>query len=141
MSAWGQLHTVVTQNAAVRRCLVGAGGLCFALGIAATAPFQRGSLIVVSVAALVVLVVGLRQPARPAAGMLTVRAALPWAVIFLCWCAWEVIMYYAGNSPQWPTLSILSDRVFDAPVGRFFGGIAWYWGAVWLVRATGAERR
>ncbi len=123
-----------------RSTLIALAGLVFALGIAATAPFQRGSLLVVSAAAVVVLFVGLRRPAAASDAPITIRAALPWVILFLSWCAWEVAMYYAGNSPEWPTMSILSDRIFDQPAGRFCGGLAWYWGAVWLVRTTGSQR-
>lgn len=140
LDAENRVEPAVGRGAAVRRTLIAVAGLVFALGIAATAPFQRGSLLVVSAAAVVVLFVGLRRPVGGSTAPITIRAALPWIVLFLCWCAWEVAMYYAGNSPEWPTMSILSDRVFDQPAGRFCGGLAWYWGAVWLVRATGPPR-
>ena len=111
-------------------------GLVFSLCISATQPLQRDALLVISVAAVALLIFGFVGPRTQPERTIRLRDGWPWYTVFLAWCAWEVTMYFAGNSYDWPTMSILSDTWLDQSGYRFFGAALWYAGAVWLVRKT-----
>ena len=132
--------TSVEGKTSVRSCIawivVATAGLIFAGAISLTLPLHSGSLAAVCVAGGALVLVSLISPGPTDEKSRTMRLVqtVPWIAIFLIWCAWEVTMFFAGNNHQWPTLSILTDPIFDDPVGRFIGGLAWYCGSVWLVR-------
>lgn len=116
--------------------LIVVAGLVFSLCISATQPLQRDALLVVSAAAVALLIFSFISPRKQPERKIRLRDGWPWYTVFLAWCAWEVTMYFAGNSYDWPTMSILSDTWLDQSGYRFFAAALWYAGAVWLVRKT-----
>ncbi|MEI8080899.1 MAG: hypothetical protein WCI74_03545 [Actinomycetes bacterium] len=130
----GDLVQPRNRLAGWRMVVVLGGGLAFSIGIAATQPLQRGSLLVVSAAVAVVLIAGMRAPRAHPTRDVRLADALPWIALFVVGCLWEAAMALLGNNDTWPTLSVITDQWLDQAQYRFVAAAAWYGAAVWLIR-------
>ncbi len=119
--------------------------------IARWPPLTSGTSAVVIVAGGLVVVAGLRAVPRvpgaglPAAGLphprVTRRQWLPWLVLGVAFCLWELALLLLGNNDAWPPLSRLADPLDQLGLGRFTLALVWLLLGWWLLRLRrGASR-
>lgn len=107
--------------------------LMYAVLAAFCRPLTAPAAIVVLLPGVALFALMARRRVPPERAACSRGAVVPWVVLVLLFCGWELTAALWGNDSAHPTFSLLLDPILETYPGRLLGWIAWLGVGRWLV--------